>query len=162
MCCIMKNKGQWAILDFTPSPQGWTSPQGWDLSFWGMFTHRGEHSLLLRGMEGWTENFTPRGQLRRWGQSLPLGAKLRTGLSLACRPKLLCIFSLTNNVCRYVSSANMTPADKWINQPFADRVTKKAFSWSCPVKRNGPRNWLFMTKSNWTNSSTIKSNRTKY
>jgi hypothetical protein len=39
---------------------------------------------MLRRMEGRTENFTPRGQkltpggqLRPWGQSLPLGVKLR-------------------------------------------------------------------------------------
>jgi hypothetical protein len=44
------------------------------------FTSRGEHSLVFRRMEGWTENFTPRGQLHPWGQSLPLGAKLRMGL----------------------------------------------------------------------------------
>jgi hypothetical protein len=31
-------------------------------------------------MEGRTENFTPGGQIRSWGQSLPLGVKLRMGL----------------------------------------------------------------------------------
>jgi hypothetical protein len=45
------------------------------------FTPRGEHSLLFRRMEGQTENFTPEGQIRPWGKSLPLGAKLTMGLS---------------------------------------------------------------------------------
>jgi hypothetical protein len=54
------------------------------------FTPRGEHSLrLTRRMEGHTE-FHPRGQLRPWGHSLPLGVKLRMGLRCVCklnRPK---------------------------------------------------------------------------
>jgi hypothetical protein len=67
---------QRAILNFTPGPQGITSPLGVNLvprgelcplgvkftpSFTPSFTPRGEHSLLFRRMEGGTENFTPRG-----------------------------------------------------------------------------------------------------
>jgi hypothetical protein len=48
-----------AILNFTPGPQGITSPLG--VKFTPSFIPRGEHSLLFRRMEGRTENFTPRG-----------------------------------------------------------------------------------------------------
>jgi hypothetical protein len=63
---------QRAILNFTPGPQGITSPLGVNLAprgelfplgvnFTLSFTPRGEHSLLFRRMEGQTENFTHRG-----------------------------------------------------------------------------------------------------
>jgi hypothetical protein len=102
---------QRAILNFTPGPQGRTSPLGVNMApsgvicpLGGMFTPSlwGEHSLLFRRMEGRTENFTlgdnfiprgqnsplgdkftPGGQIHPWGQSLPLGAKLRMGLRMA-------------------------------------------------------------------------------
>jgi hypothetical protein len=61
-----------AILNYTPGPQGITSPLGVNLSprgelcpigvkFTPSFTPWGEHSLLFRRMEGRAENFTPRG-----------------------------------------------------------------------------------------------------
>jgi hypothetical protein len=85
------------ILNFTPGPQGRTSPLGVHLAptgeicflgeiFTPSLTPRGEQSLLFRRMEGQTEfhpqgtKFTPGGQIRPWGQSLPLGAKLRADL----------------------------------------------------------------------------------
>jgi hypothetical protein len=71
----MKKRLQRAILNFTPGPRGEIRPLG--EMFAPSFTPRGKHSLLFRRMEGRTENFTPRGQLHPWGQSLPLGAKLR-------------------------------------------------------------------------------------
>jgi hypothetical protein len=65
---------QRAILNFTPGPEGITSPLGVNLAprgkicpLGGMFTPsfipgpRDEHSLLFGRMEGQTENFTPRG-----------------------------------------------------------------------------------------------------
>jgi hypothetical protein len=41
--------------------------------FTSSFTPRGEHSLLLRRMEGQTENSTPGGQLRRQGTKFTSG-----------------------------------------------------------------------------------------
>jgi hypothetical protein len=61
------------------------------------FTPMVEHTLLFRRIEGRTENFTPQGitllpwdkihhwgttSPLGWGQILPLGAKLRMGLTL--------------------------------------------------------------------------------
>jgi hypothetical protein len=86
-----------AILNFTPGPQGRTSPLGVNLALRGeicplggmftpSFTPRGKHYLLFRRMEGQTEfhpqgtKFTPGGQLRPWGLSLAQGVKLRLGL----------------------------------------------------------------------------------
>jgi hypothetical protein len=73
-----------------------------------MFTpRRCEQSLLFRRMKGWfpgwTENFTPRGQIsplgknRPWGQSLPLGAKLRMGLAVARLQRALLKNTLLQN-----------------------------------------------------------------
>jgi hypothetical protein len=66
---IAEQMPQKAILKFTPGPQGRTSPLGVNLA------PRGEHSLLFRGMEGQTENFTPRDNFTPRGQNSPLGAK---------------------------------------------------------------------------------------
>jgi hypothetical protein len=41
------------------APRGEICPLG--VKFTPSFTPRGVHSLLFRRMEGWTENFTPRG-----------------------------------------------------------------------------------------------------
>jgi hypothetical protein len=66
-------------------------PQGVNFSplggmFAPLFTPRGEPSLLFRRMEGQTENFTVQeitsplaDKVHSWGQSLPLGAKLKNG-----------------------------------------------------------------------------------
>jgi hypothetical protein len=50
---------QRAILNFTPGPRGELCPLG--EIFTPSFTPRDEHSLLFRRMDGWRENFTPRG-----------------------------------------------------------------------------------------------------
>jgi hypothetical protein len=85
------SRGFWGPFFTSPlALRGELGPQGWFFPLEGMFTPsftpRCEHSLLFRRMEGRTEfppegtKFTPGGQLRPWGQSFPLGAKLRMGL----------------------------------------------------------------------------------
>jgi hypothetical protein len=69
---------QRAILNFTPGPQGCISPLGappgvntiYCLKEW-----RGEQRISPPG-----DKFTPGWQIHPWGQSLPLGVKLRMGL----------------------------------------------------------------------------------
>jgi hypothetical protein len=67
--------GNWktlrAILNFTPGPQGEICPLGG--IFTPSFTHKGEHSLLCRIMEGQTENFTPGDNFTPRGQNSPPG-----------------------------------------------------------------------------------------
>jgi hypothetical protein len=69
----MAIRGQRAILNFTPAPQGWISPLGVNLA------PRGEHSLFFRRIEGRTENFTPGGQLRPWGSKFVSRGKVKNG-----------------------------------------------------------------------------------
>jgi hypothetical protein len=77
-----------AILNFTPGPQGITSPLGMNLAprgkicplggmFTSLFTPRGEHSRMFRRMEGRTENFTPRGQNSPQGTKFTPGGQIR-------------------------------------------------------------------------------------
>jgi hypothetical protein len=72
------------------------APRGEICSIGGMFTTlftpRGEHSLLFTRMEGWTDNFSPRGYIT-WtlgGQNSPPGttSPLRPILNFAPRGKL--------------------------------------------------------------------------
>jgi hypothetical protein len=55
------------------------SPRGEICSLGGMFTPSGKHSLLLRRMEGQTENFTPGDNFTPRGQNSPLGDKFAPG-----------------------------------------------------------------------------------
>jgi hypothetical protein len=77
-------KTQRDILNFTPGPQGITSPLG--VKFTPSFTPRGEHSLLFRRMEG-EQRISPPGDNFTWGQSLPLGDQLRMGLFFYLDPR---------------------------------------------------------------------------
>jgi hypothetical protein len=97
-----QRRQQRAILNFTPGPQGWTSPPGVNLAtrgelcplgemFTPSFTPRDEHSPLFRRTEGQNrisppgDNFTPGDKIHPWRWSLPLGAKFRMGLSFVKR-----------------------------------------------------------------------------
>jgi hypothetical protein len=91
--CCEKATTLRAILNFTPGPQGRTSPLGVNLAprgeicplegmFTPLFTPRGEHSLLFRRMEGRRENFTPKGKLHPRGHNSPLGDNFAPGVKV--------------------------------------------------------------------------------
>jgi hypothetical protein len=64
------------------------------------FTPRGEHSLLLRRMEGQTENFTPRGYFHPWGAKSPLGVKFAPMGEVKNGPQHRKIFTNSNSYLR--------------------------------------------------------------
>jgi hypothetical protein len=82
-----------AILNFTPGPQGCTSPLVVNLAPKGeicplgvmiipSFTPRGEHSRLFRRMEGQTENSPPDDNFSPRGQNSPLGDNFAPGVKV--------------------------------------------------------------------------------
>jgi hypothetical protein len=58
---VFKNRQQRPVFNNMVCPQGEICLLGG--MFTPTFTPRGEHSLLIKRMEGHTENFTPRGQI---------------------------------------------------------------------------------------------------